>query len=103
MCFVRRVSGFFAIVVFCLVVVDLGSSRWRSTLDGVMGMSIGSSAKSVECSFLLAACFILRVCDPRHSTASFERDTVGVKSGRVSTVQSSWAAKCAFRFGQAVG
>lgn len=40
-----------------------------------------STAVSAGRSFRLVASFVLRICDTRHSTVSFEKDTVGVDHG----------------------
>lgn len=47
--------------------------------------------------YRLVVYFVLHGCDTRHSSVSFEEDRVGERSGCLSTVQSSWAAKCAIR------
>jgi hypothetical protein len=86
------------LVVLCAVCLFLCNRRVRSVvvdlissvaLNGAIGKSIWSSAVSAGCSFRLVASFILHVCDTQHSTASFEKDMIGVKPERLSTPQGS--------------
>jgi hypothetical protein len=50
-------------------------------LKSAMVKSMESTAVSAGRSFRLVASFVLHICDTRHSTASFEEDTVGVDHG----------------------